>query len=229
MIKKEKGIRLANGLLFLALLAGMMLYMHCGGLPIKGAASSIFVLMGLVNLGAVLKKGARPRGFPLLMVSGLMLSMLGDILLGIFFPWGVGLFALGHVSYLLGYCCLQPYEKKDFWLGSVLFFLSAALLLFAPCFAWDQPSLLLLLLAYALIISLMLGKAIGNFMAGKKLISGLLLIGSALFFFSDLMLVFYLFGDGPRVMDQLCLLSYFPAQGLLALSVCAYHLNRGKK
>lgn len=166
MRKKEHAIRLANGLLFLALFAGMILYMQKGGLAIKSCASGLFVLMGLVNLSFWLANKVRPLHFPLLMASWLLLSMLGDIFLGVFFPLGVGFFALGHLAYLLGYCRLRPYGKKAFILGGAIFLGAAALLIWAPCFQWTNPALLLLLLAYALIISLMLGKAWRIFMQG---------------------------------------------------------------
>ena len=226
MRKKEHAIRLVNGLLFLALFAGMILYMQKGGLAIKSCASGLFVLMGLVNLSFLLTNKVRPLHFPLLMASGLLFSMLGDIFLGVFFPLGVGFFALGHLAYLLGCCRLRPYGKKAFMLGGAIFLGAAALLIWAPCFQWTNPALLLLLLAYALIISLMLGKALEDFYARRDFLQGILALGSALFFFSDLMLAFYMFGDASRVMDRLCLLSYFPGQGLLALSLCAYYFKR---
>ena len=52
--------------------------------------------------------------------------------------------------------------------------------------------------------------------------------GSVLFYFSDLMLVLRWFADAPRIASDLCLMTYFPAQGLLAASVY-FHANKEKK
>ena len=46
-----------------------------------------------------------------------------------------------------------------------------------------------------------------------------LLLGTLMFFLSDLMLVFGMFADGGAIFDFLCLLLYYPAEGFLALSV----------
>ena len=45
------------------------------------------------------------------------------------------------------------------------------------------------------------------------------MIGSILFFVSDLALLFNVFGNGGVIADNICLLTYYPAQGLLALAV----------
>ena len=45
------------------------------------------------------------------------------------------------------------------------------------------------------------------------------MIGSFLFFFSDLMLLFNEFAGAPFITDILCLYTYYPAQILLAYSI----------
>lgn len=45
------------------------------------------------------------------------------------------------------------------------------------------------------------------------------MLGSLLFFLSDLMLLFNVFGDVSRIFDIMCLVFYYPAEVLLAISI----------
>ena len=74
-------------------------------------------------------------------------------------------------------------------------------------------------LIYALIISFMLAKAIGNFVKERNTVTIIIFVGSILFFFSDLMLVFDWFMGMGRVSGLLCMSIYYPAECLLAISV----------
>ena len=74
-------------------------------------------------------------------------------------------------------------------------------------------------LVYAFIISMMLGKAIGNFIRRRELLTGIILAGSILFFLSDLMLVFDWFTLAGSWSGKICMATYYPAECLLAFSV----------
>jgi hypothetical protein len=74
----------------------------------------------------------------------------------------------------------------------------------------------------------MLGKAISNFVFKEKNVVNLIIIaGSALFFLSDLMLLFDVFGNVGRWADRLCLIFYYPAEYLLAISIYYASKRRG--
>ena len=74
-------------------------------------------------------------------------------------------------------------------------------------------------LVYALIISLMVGKAISNFVKERTVLTATVLVGSILFFFfSDLMLVFDWFMGIGRIAALLCMSTYSPAECILAFS-----------
>ena len=73
----------------------------------------------------------------------------------------------------------------------------------------------------ALIISMMTGKAISNFIREKNAVTTVLVIGCSLFLFSDLMLCASWFMDTGRITSILCMVAYYPAEILLAHSV--YH------
>ena len=81
-------------------------------------------------------------------------------------------------------------------------------------------------LLYALIISCMLGKASANYYRAQSLVTGLLQLGSILFFFSDFMLCLNIFADAPHITNILCLYTYFPGQCILAHSLFHYGNSR---
>ena len=75
----------------------------------------------------------------------------------------------------------------------------------------------------ALVISLMVGKAVGNHLRLKQRRTLVLAVGSVLFFLSDFMLLLDIFADAPRIAIWLCLLFYYPAQCLLAAAPAFDH------
>ena len=82
---------------------------------------------------------------------------------------------------------------------------------------------------YALIISMMVGKAVSNFLEDKNTSNKMIVIGSILFFVSDMMLMLDKFGSVPGT-SYLCLGTYYPAQFVLAYSMFKYakkeYINR---
>ena len=75
--------------------------------------------------------------------------------------------------------------------------------------------------AYAFIISFMVGKAISNLLKEKNSTNKIIVIGSILFFISDLMLMLNKFGNIPGT-SYLCLGTYYPGQFILAFSLFKY-------
>lgn len=206
-----------NLLLITAVCYGSYLYQVEGGLVVKGGTSAVFALLGLVNLlYAALRK--LPLGVPAAMAAGLVLSMLGDILLSESFIVGAGLFALGHVCYFSAYCVLVKPKLWDFAVCALLFAAAAAFLLFHPQLVFHEPEKRWICLAYALIITLMMGKAVVNLIRKPGVLTAIAAAGSILFVFSDLMLVLDLFIGTFSMAGLLCMATYYPAQALLAAS-----------
>jgi len=198
-----------------------IIYMNVGGLWLKGLTSFGFVCIGLVNLIYAIKEKQSLK-FPIILFAGLILGMLGDILLNIHFITGAIIFALGHVAYFIAYCVLQKFSCKDLIAGGIIFVPSVLIITLMPIFDFGGILMELVCVFYALIISLMLGKAVTNYVKTSSLINLLLVIGSGLFFFSDLMLLFDVFAEVPKIMGILCLVSYYPAQCIIAYSMLKY-------
>lgn len=214
----KKTVTILNLLLIAAVVISCVCYDRLGGLWLKAFTSSLFSILGLVNLLYAIKVRTRPTAFPALLFAGLFLCTCADVILWFDFIVGTAVFALGHIFYVLAYRSLLPFRKSDWLPCAVIFAFAAGLILFAPFFDFGEGPMQPVCLAYAAIISCMLGKAIANLCREKTALFRLIAAGSALFFFSDLMLVLNLFADAPPITDTLCLFTYFPGQALLASS-----------
>lgn len=194
----------------------------------KTIASVLFVIMGVFNFIYCLKKGINLK-YSLILCTGLIFACIGDILLIDYFILGAAFFAIGHIFYFIAFCFFQKFQWFDIFIGLVIYLCITFLFELYP---FDFEGLKVLIMIYALIISLMLGKSISNIIRDRenKLINIVILLGASLFFFSDAMLLFYVFGNAPLVFDYLCIGTYYPAQILLAFSIFAItYFNKNKK
>lgn len=219
---KNKGIFTLNLLLAVLVQVSMIWYLDCGGLWRKGLTSFGFVLLGVLNLAYLTAGRKRPLRFPVILVVGLVFAMLGDIVLNVHFIGGALLFAVGHIFYAISYAQLQRIRKPDLLFSGVIFAAAALLLLAVPIFDFGDPVMKGICVGYAFIISIMVGKAFGNAAEEHTVMNLLLAAGSFLFFFSDLMLVLYVFADAPHIIDTLCVATYYPAQCILAHAMFWY-------
>ena len=212
----RKAVKRCNIILMVCAMACLVCYDIFGGLWLKGMTSGWFVVLGGVNLWAAGKLLRRGRRFFLLMEAGLICGLCADVLLGVAFFAGVGVFALGHVLYLAAFYTLERFCPRDLvWILPL-----AAVSVFAvegtPWITVSDPFLRKLLLGYALIIAAMLGKAWSNALSGGGKFRWLIAAGCVLFWFSDLMLAVDMFGRSGRLVWILCSYSYWPAQNILA-------------
>ena len=215
----KKAFDIINIILVLLVLIGDACYITFGGLWLKSITSAGFVLIGGASLlYAILSKNVNLK-FSIVMLVGLVFAMAGDIVLNVHFIGGAILFAIGHVFYFVSYCFLLKFKWMDLLYGAIIFVPSVLLITLAPFFDFGGVLMEVVCVVYALIISFMVGKSISNLVREKSLLNVLLVVGSCLFFFSDLMLLLNVFADLPRVVDILCLVTYYPAQCILAYSI----------
>ena len=216
----KKIVLLSNLVLLLALVALDIAYIVEGTLLLKSLASAMFVLVGAVNLAYAIKTKAKLQ-FPILMLVGLVFAMLGDIILNIHFIAGAVLFAVGHVFFFVSYCMLEKLNYKDLIWGLVIFIPSMLFIVLAPIFDFGGALMETVAVLYALIISLMVGKALSNLIKNRSLLNIIILIGSVMFFLSDLMLLLNVFASLP-VVGIICLVLYYPAEFLLGFSIFTF-------
>lgn len=186
---------------------------------LKCICSGAFTGLGLINLVYALVTRQGALRFHVSMALGLVLAMLGDVLIGYDFIVGAATFALGHACFIVAYCFHRRMTGSDLLISGVIFAAAAAFLLFCPLLTFEVPVFKIVCLVYALIISTMLGKAVGNFFRERNWLTGTILLASALFFFSDLMLVFDWFIGLWDWTGHACMGTYYPALCLLALSM----------
>ena len=95
-----------------------------------------------------------------------------------------------------------------------------------PAFNYGTAVMEGVAVVYALVISFMLGKGVSNLFQKTSAVTTAVAVGSALFFVSDIALAFNIFGGAPSWADPLCLVTYFPGQLLIALSLYLYNKSK---
>lgn len=214
-----KKISIFNLLMAISLAIADVFFIVFGSLLTKTIASLIFVLIGFINLIYLFKIKKENSVSAYLLFIGLCFACLGDIFLEIQFIIGAILFAIGHVFYFVSYCKIVKFQWKDLLFSALFFIPSLCVILFVPIFDFGGLVLQILCCVYALVISIMLGKATANFVKAKTSLNIVTLIGSVLFFFSDLMLLFSVFASVSNAFLVLCLSTYYPAEFMLAYSI----------
>lgn len=225
----EKMFFISDIILMLWILAGDVCYIVLEGLVLKSLTSALFVVLGLVNLSYVVLRQNKSLKFPIIMVVGLVFAMCGDIVLEVEFVVGAVLFAVGHVFYFVAYCFLQKFKWIDLVYGAVIFVPSVLFITLAPIFDFGGILMEIVCVVYAVIISCMVGKSISNLVSKRNLQNLIIMIGSILFFFSDLMLLLNVFASLPRVVGVLCLATYYPAEWLLGFSIFLHSSAKEEK
>ena len=223
---KKITLKIVNIILLLCAAACLVCYDIFGGLWLKGVTSSWFVLLGAVNLWAARQLPWKNRRVLILIEAGLFCGMCADVLLGIVFFAGVGVFALGHVFYLVAFYFLERLRLRDLVMSLPAAAVSIFLVGGTPWIHVEDPVMRAILIVYALIISAMLGKAVSNLVSQSDTFRWLLAIGSIMFWFSDLILLMDMFGTSSRLTWILCSYSYWPAQNILAHAL--YHAKLGQ-
>ena len=227
MTKKQFWILFAmNACLFVAMVLTNILFISQYSLANKSLASSVFVLTSLFNLILMLayKKKANLK-FMIILFIGQIFAMLGDIFLEINFIIGAILFAVGHVFYFVSYCFIKKFKWTDLIYIAVTIGISLAVIFLSQI---NLGSMMPLIIAYAVIISCMLGKSATLIQYNWK-IGLFIFVGSLFFYLSDMFLMFNIFGNMGRTFSILCLAFYYPAEYMLALSVSVVGLLNKKK
>ena len=226
---KNKTLLILNVVFFVAILVFDILLL-CFREPYiyKTIPSVLFVLCGVLNFIYVFKLEQRNKVFKYLMLIGLIFACLGDIVLIDYFVIGAILFAIGHIFFFISYIVLQKIKLRDILIALGIFVVSLIVILVPQIF--DFGEMLPVVIVYAFIISFMLGKAISNVIEKEYRFENIwIMIGSILFFLSDLMLLFNVFTDISIVFDIICLILYYPAEFILASSIYYSNIKRVEK
>lgn len=213
--KKEskKAYYLRNAVLLFLLLLFTVISMFSNNILYKVLASLSFVAAGIMNYFC---EPRQRKTFSCLLIWGLIFGLFGDVGILIDFRIGALLFAIGHVLYYLSFCKINPPSAKDILPIVICILCSTA----AVCFVLPPETsafMRCICLLYACIISLMTGKSVSMYFSLKNSLSLLLVIGSIIFFLSDLMILLFKFSNENKILFRnICRCLYFPAQFILA-------------
>lgn len=215
-----------NLFLFVAMVSSNILYITQSTLGNKALASGVFVCTSLFNLILMLAyKKTTYKKFMILLFVGQVFAFLGDIFLNIYFIVGGILFAIGHIFYFVAYCFIKKFNWRDIIYILITITISLAIIFISKV---DISNMGILIFAYAIIISCMLGKSATLIACEWK--TGLFIFVSSLFFYlSDVFLMFNIFGHMGRTFSLLCLAFYYPAEYLLGLSISIIGLLHKKQ
>ena len=159
------------------------------------------------------------------MMIGLVFAFGGDIFLIDYFIIGAILFAIGHIFFFISYLMLTKFKWTDLIYIAGAIIISLLIIFISRVNFGDMQ---ILVFAYALIISAMLGKSVS--LIKEDFHSGLYIaIGSLMFYLSDMFLMFTIFGNMGRIGSVLCLVFYYPAEFVLASSISVIALLKKEK
>lgn len=189
----------------------------------KAVASASFAVTAILNLVFTFVKKSKNIVTPILLAAALLSAMTADIVLEYNFMAGGAIFGLSHILFICAFCFLLRVHWLDLVCGIVPAIVVILVICFNPIFEFKNTVMQIFACAYALLICLMGGKAISNFVRDRNKMNLVILIGSLLFMISDFLLLFDHFGqsgDFPIDTHHIdCHLFYYPAEITFALSI----------
>ena len=215
---------------FAVLAAATAVYIVLQGTALKIVASAVFLAGAAVFV--IMSRVRAQKGYPafgFLALAAAALCFAGDAAIEFHFLAGMVLFGAGHIVYIAAFQQLNSVGWRTVLPSALVGAFALCWLLLYP--AYDFGSLLPAVIAYAVVISCMLGRAFGVALDATldKKLRAAVLSGAILFFVSDFFLTLRNFAGGGDVFRILCLATYYPAQYLLTISVLAAASSGGKR
>ena len=136
--------------------------------PIKITASVFFMLAAAVNLIYALKYFPDKKLPSVILTVGVFFAMSADIAINLNFIAGAAIFALGHICYFIAYSLMQKPRPTDFIPAIIIFIPIVLFMMFSPLLDFGSVMMKIIGISYAVIICIMTGKAIMNFIRIKN-------------------------------------------------------------
>ena len=224
-----KTLSMINIAITVAVFIGNYFYQSLGfNYTLKIICSSGFAIMGVLNM-LYARKHIEDKKVMLFMTLGLVFAFLGDVAINPNFILGVIFFALGHVFFVVSYLAYRKMDKLDIMLSVGLGTFSVGFILLFPYILFEVAVLKYVVLVYAVIISVMVGKSVGNALQDKSNFTKMIAVGSLLFFVSDMMLLLAWFSTiEGRWTSNVCMGVYYPGLCLLAGAMVVYMKDKGE-
>ena len=210
-----------NIIIFICAIICLIYYDSHRSVWLKGITSAWFVFLGIINIIYAYNQKIKDKTYLYIIVLGLFLGMCADVALWYSLIFCILFFAAGHICYIIAFLKLEKFNKKDLYIIVPIAIISLFIVFVSGFIQINDPLIYILLIGYTFIISFMLGKVCTIYLKRKTISSCIALLGCTLFWFSDLMLAFDMFGNVSEIFGQLCVYTYWPAQNILATSL--YH------
>ena len=185
---------------------------------LKGSASIFFVLCCIFNIIFSNQQDKKISINKWFLLAGQIFACAGDITLNFNFKTGTALFAIGHIMFFISFFLIKKFRYTDIFIIILICTISILTISFIPNI--HLGNFASIVYGYSIFISIMLASAILIF-NDKKILKQhrtLIFTGAFLFYLSDFMLLLFMFSGHNIFFDMLCLILYYPAECLLALS-----------
>lgn len=176
-------------------------------------------LATLLIISIALQNWARPKSpYSRWIVSGLCLSLVGDVLLiwpNQYFLPGLAAFLITHATYLVAFTRDAKFPAQ---LPVLIGYLAVAALFYTILFPTLPSGLQIPVALYAILLSTMAGQAMGRLLVLKTSSAQRAAVGALFFMLSDLLLAFHRFRTPLLYANVLILVPYYFGQLLISWS-----------
>ncbi|EKO3829602.1 lysoplasmalogenase [Vibrio harveyi] len=174
----------------------------------------------IAMIGMLLMSPASHLPYTKWVISGLSLSLIGDLIMmhpKDKFVFGIKLFCLAQISYALGFINMAAWHFTP-WLPFAVF--GAGLCAYS-FFKPDLGKEKWFVASYIFVLMTMLWMAMEYYASGKTQSSAFAVLGSFIFTMSGVVLAFERFGSTSIFSRQVVMTTYYSAQFLITMSVFA--------
>lgn len=224
----KKSYLVINILFFIAIMTADSIFAVTNEIAAKATASLCFTAECVFNVIICARKKANMK-FPVIMLAGITAACAADIALYYDLITGMALFGIGHILYFVSYCFCERLSLRDFIPGAISSACLFVIIFTVPILDFGEGAFMkVAVCAYAVIISVMVGKSLSDVFRKKSRLNIVIAVGSGMFWISDFALMFSIFA-GIKFAGLICLFTYYPAQFVLSFSPLVFALNREKE
>lgn len=221
-MRNSNRLLMLNIMLFALQVVFIIFYDIYETLYFKILTSLCFVVAGFINID---RKSSLDKKFPYILFTSFIFDLCGDIAIFFNFVAGTSFFFVGHILKIAAYTILQKFNKKDIICSVLAFLPSIGLIFFAPGLQYDNKVLPVICLLYSMILGIMCGKAVGNYLNDRSRFKLITMLGAFMFLISDSAVAYMTFAVNPGPYLILNSILYFPGVFVLSQSIRKYYEN----
>lgn len=191
------------------------------GIFIKIPCSSCFFAMAITNLIFALKYKVSNIKAPIILFCAFAIALSADIAINYNIIPGFILFAIVHALFISTFYFIKKFHWLDLVCGLMILIIGVCIVTFSKSIIWPSNVIRAFVYLYLVIICMMTGKAISNFILQRNKTNLMIMIGAILFLISDALLLFDKWAN-LNAQNFHCHIFYYPAEIVLAYSMYAF-------